>query len=93
MSLATLPSISVIVPVYNGASVLPLCLGAIAAADYGSYECIVVDDGSTDGSETIAAEFSMPVRMVKIADGPRGPAYARNRGAEMATGEILFFVD
>jgi glycosyltransferase involved in cell wall biosynthesis len=87
------PSVSVIVPVYNGASVLRLCLEAIAATDYHSYECIVVDDGSTDDSGSIAAKFSMTVRIVKIADGPRGPAYARNRGAEAATGEILFFVD
>jgi len=87
------PSISVIVPVHNGAAFLRMCLDAVAATDYRSYECIVVDDGSTDDSETIAAEFSMPVRIVSIADGPRGPAYARNRGAEVARGEILFFVD
>ena len=86
-------AISVIIPVHNGAAFLRLCLEAVAAADYRSYECIVVDDGSTDDSRTIAAEFSMPVRIIKIADGPRGPAYARNRGAEVATGEILFFVD
>ena len=35
----------------------------------------------------------MPVRIVDVAEGPRGPAYARNRGAELARGEILFFVD
>jgi glycosyltransferase involved in cell wall biosynthesis len=87
------PSISVIVPVHNGAAFLRMCLDAVAATDYRSYECIVVDDGSTDDSEKIAAEVSMPVRIVKIADGPRGPAYARNRGAEVASGEILFFVD
>jgi len=93
MPLESGPSVSVIVPVYNGASVLRLCLEAIAATDYRTYECIVVDDGSTDNSESIAAEMSMPVQIIKIADGPRGPAYARNRGAEVATGEILFFVD
>ena len=87
------PAISVIIPVYNGAAVLRLCLEAVAATDYPSYECIVVDDGSTDGSREIAAGFPMPVRLVDIADGPRGPAYARNRGAELARGEILFFVD
>jgi glycosyltransferase involved in cell wall biosynthesis len=87
------PSVSVIIPVYNGAAFLRLCLEAVAATDHHSYECIVVDDGSTDGSRAIAAEFPMPVRIVDIADGPRGPAYARNRGAEVARGEILFFID
>jgi glycosyltransferase involved in cell wall biosynthesis len=79
--------------VYNGAAFLRMCLEAIAATDYGSYECVVVDDGSTDNCGTIATEFSMLVRIIKIADGPRGPAYARNRGAEVTGGEILFFVD
>jgi glycosyltransferase involved in cell wall biosynthesis len=55
------------------------------------YECIVIDDGSTDDSEAIAREFH--VKILKIAEGPRGPAHARNRGAEAARGQILFFVD
>ena len=93
MSVEPGPSISVIIPVYNGAAFLRLCLEAVAATDYRSYECIVVDDGSTDDSRTIAAEFPMPVRIVDIAEGPRGPAYARNRGAELARGDILFFLD
>src|SRR5262245_32491625 len=88
-----LPSVSVIIPVYNGAAFLRLCLEAVAATDLHSYECIVVDDGSTDGSRTIAADFPMPVRIVDVSEGPRGPAYARNRGAEIARGEILFFID
>ena len=87
------PNVSVIIPVYNGAAYLNLCLQALAASDYRSFECIVVDDGSTDGSRRIVAEFPMPVRIVNIANGPRGPAYARNRGAEVAHGTILFFVD
>jgi glycosyltransferase involved in cell wall biosynthesis len=87
------PSISVIIPVYNGAASLRMCLEAVSATDYRSYECIVVNDGSTDHSRTIAAKFPMPVRIVDIADGPRGPAYARNRGAQLARGKILFFVD
>jgi glycosyltransferase involved in cell wall biosynthesis len=93
MSVEPVPTISVIIPVYNGAAYLNLCLQAIAASDYRSYECIVVDDGSTDGGRSIAAQFPMSVRVVHLAEGPRGPAYARNRGAEVARGEILFFVD
>jgi GT2 family glycosyltransferase len=93
MTVEPLPTVSVIIPVYNTAAFLRLCLEAVAASDYRSYECIVVNDGSTDGSRTIAADFPMPVRIVDIAAGPCGPAYARNRGAEAARGAILFFLD
>src|SRR4029434_5279338 len=93
MTVEPAPTISVIIPVYNGAAYLNSCLKAVAASDHRSYECIVVDDGSTDGGRSIAAQFPMSVRVVHLAEGPRGPAYARNRGAEAARGAILFFLD
>jgi glycosyltransferase involved in cell wall biosynthesis len=93
MSVEPAPTISVIIPVYNGAAYLNLCLQAVAASNFRSYECIVVDDGSRDGGGSIAAQFPMSVRVVHLAEGPRGPAYARNRGAEAARGAILFFLD
>jgi glycosyltransferase involved in cell wall biosynthesis len=83
--------ISVIIPVHNSAGSLSRCLEAVAASDYPTYECIVVDDGSTDSSRIIATEFS--ARVLELTGGPFGPAYARNRGAEAARGEILLFVD
>ncbi len=84
--------ISVIIPVRNADSTLGRCLQALAeAAAHSDYECIVVDDGSTDDSAAIAEAY--PVRVVKLSGGPRGPAYARNRGAEAARGDILFFID
>ena len=54
-------------------------------------ECIVVDDGSTDDSASIARQFG--ARVLRLSDGPFGPAYARNRGAEAALGAVIFFVD
>jgi len=87
------PNISVIIPVYNGAEFMRRCLEAVLASDGASYECIVVNDGSTDASADITAQFWDRVRLVNLTDGPRGPAYARNRGGEVARGEILFFVD
>jgi GT2 family glycosyltransferase len=86
-----LPEITVIVPVYNGASYLHRCLESITTSTYGSYSCIVVNDGSTDESAIIAAQFH--TRVLQLAEGPFGPAYARNRGAAAARGSILFFVD
>jgi glycosyltransferase involved in cell wall biosynthesis len=85
------PMISVIIPVYNASAFLSSCLDAVGASDYPSYECIVVNDGSTDGSDEVARKY--PVRILNVPGGPFGPAYARNRGAEVAHGRILFFLD
>ena len=89
----TAPFMSVIVPVYQGAHVLPRCLSALRASEMprGSWELIIVDDASTDATALIAAEFADAV--VRLPDRPRGPAYARNRGVELARGEIVVFVD
>jgi glycosyltransferase involved in cell wall biosynthesis len=87
------PFMSVIVPVYQGARVLPRCLAALRASEMpdGSWELIVVDDASTDATALVAAEFADAV--VRLPDRPRGPAYARNRGVELARGEIVVFID
>ena len=87
------PFMSVIVPVYQGARVLPRCLAALRASEMppGSWELIVVDDASTDATALVAAEFADAV--IRLPDRPRGPAYARNRGVELARGEIVVFVD
>jgi len=87
------PFMSVIVPVYQGSRVLPRSLAALRASDMpeGSWELLVVDDASTDATALIAAEYADTV--VRLPGQPRGPAYARNRGVEMARGEIIVFID
>src|SRR5882724_6652095 len=90
---ATRPSeigLSVIVPVHNNPGDLRLCLGALRAAITRESEVIVVDDGSTDETASVAARMSVPV--VALAENS-GPAAARNEGARRAGGAILFFVD
>ncbi|CCY15161.1 glycosyltransferase group 2 family protein [Prevotella sp. CAG:755] len=47
------PTISVIVPVYNVAALLPRCIDSLLAQNFADYEVLLVDDGSTDGSEAI----------------------------------------
>ncbi len=81
--------VSVIVPVYNDACNLRRCLTALAARPPGC-EVLVVDDGSTDDSSSVAATFG--ARVLRL-EANRGPAAARNHGARHAHGEILFFVD
>lgn len=82
--------ISIIIPVHNDAKRLRICLEAITRSNYPSYECIVVDDASTDGTISVAKKF--PVKLIELSMN-RGPAHARNRGASAASGDILFFVD
>jgi glycosyltransferase involved in cell wall biosynthesis len=83
-------AISVIVPVYNSASYLRSCLEHLRNSTFTDFECIVVDDGSTDESQAVAAEFG--VRVVPTSRRS-GPAFARNLGVREARGEILFFID
>lgn len=87
------PSLSVVVPVLNGMTVLPSCLEALATSDLprDRWELVVVDDGSTDGTRDLAEQHAD--RVVVVDDGPKGPAFARNRGSESASGEILLFID
>ncbi|MGP0071934.1 MAG: glycosyltransferase family 2 protein [Bryobacteraceae bacterium] len=85
-----MPSISVVIPAYNGGRNLDQCLSAVERLAASPREVIVVDDGSSDGSIERAA--ARGVRILKTS-GRRGPAVARNIGAQAATGEILFFLD
>ena len=84
------PRVSVVVPVHNGGETLALCLSPLTAVAGDRVEVIVVDDRSTDASAAIAASAGATV--VPNPRG-RGPAAARNVGAERARGAILFFVD
>ncbi len=83
--------ISIIVPVRNSAATLPACLDALAAQTLprDRYEIIVVDDGSTDNTADVARRPGVTCMSIP----PAGPAAARNRGAQLARGELLLFTD
>jgi len=85
--------LSVIIPVRDSSATLPRALTAILASDLprDDYEVIVVDDASSDGSAELASRYADTV--VRLSGRGCGPAYARNRGAELAQGEFLAFVD
>jgi len=83
-------SISVVIPVHNGMEHLRHCLESLRASELQPTELIVVDDGSTDDSASIAAGFGAKVLST---DGKSGPSRARNLGAQAAQGDILLFLD
>lgn len=84
------PTISIIIPVYNGGVSFKHCLQSAAAVQSQVLETIVIDDGSDDGSGEIAKQMGA---VVHCFPAPGGPARARNRGAQLAKGDILFFID
>lgn len=86
------PLLSVIIPAYNGAAFLAEAVESIYQQNYRSLEIIIVDDGSTDDTARIAANFKDDVRYVYQAHSGR-PAAGRNRGVKESVGEIIGFLD
>ena len=66
------------------------CLESLANSHASGWECIVVDDGSTDDSAVVALEFKA---QVVSTGGRRGPAHARNLGVKATQSDIVFFLD
>ncbi len=90
MSFSADVSLSVIIPVYNGGDSFRQCLASLASTQLFPKELIVVADGDTDGSWQVAEACGATVLRQPTT---QGPATARNRGAKIATGDILFFID
>ncbi len=84
------PTISVIVPVYNGGGEFRRCLENLSRTDPPPDEIIVVTDGATDGSSDLAESFGALVLKLPVTGGP---ARARNHGARRAAGGVLLFID
>lgn len=86
--------VSVIVPVYNTAKYVRYCVESILSQTMKEFELILVDDGSSDGSEKICDEYSNEFpNVVSLHQKNRGVSAARNLGIEMASGDYIVFVD
>jgi glycosyltransferase involved in cell wall biosynthesis len=84
------PTISVIIPAFNAEATLPACIHALdRQIGAPSFEVIVVDDGSRDGTATVAAAEGVSVERIAHT----GAAAARNRGVQVALGTLLLFTD
>lgn len=86
--------ISVIIPVYNIQQHLRECLDSVLGQSYPHLQVICVDDGSTDESPAILAQYAQKDNRVQvIRQQNAGPGAARNTGLEAATGEYVIFLD
>lgn len=87
-------AISIIVPVYNVHDRLLDCLDSICAQSMKDFECILVDDGSTDGSSQLLDEYARTdSRFLVIHQENAGVGAARNRGLQRAKGMFITFID
>ena len=89
-----MPAISVLLPAYNAESTLAAALRSVQRQTEVDWECVVVDDGSQDGSERVARAFAAGdtrFRVVRLAHG--GIVAALNAGAELCRGELVARMD
>lgn len=88
------PVISIIIPVYNAENFLRQCLDSIIVQTYQKWECILVDDGSTDNSGKICDEYTIKdTRFTVFHKENGGVSSARNKGLEEIKGEWVYFSD
>jgi len=91
-----LPAVTVIIPVYNGEQFLAAAIESVRQQTYKPLEVIIVDDGSTDHSAAIVANYrtaGLGAWLRYLHQANAGPAVARNYGLALAQGEVIAFLD
>lgn len=87
-----MPQVSVTIPLYNKGPYIRRALDSVLAQTFGDFECMVVDDGSTDDGPEIVKSYADPrVRLIQQANA--GPGAARNRGVRETTAPYVTFLD
>lgn len=86
-----MPFFSIIIPSYNRRDLIRITLDSVLSQQCTDNEVIVVDDGSTDGTLDVLAAYGSRIRVVEQKNA--GPGPARNRGADVASGQYLAFLD
>lgn len=87
------PKISVVIPAYNEATYIDRLLEALANQSFRDFEVIVSDAQSQDGTAKVVETFSKKLDIRLVSSPPRGPGAGRNKGAKIARGEWLLFLD
>lgn len=87
--------ISIIIPVFNTENYISQCLDSILLQTYHSYEIICINDGSTDNSSKILAQYQNKYpQKINVFNLPhKGQAFSRNFGIQKANGEFILFID
>lgn len=85
------PTVSVIIPTYNRAHLVKEAIDSVLSQTYRDFEIIVVDDGSTDGTEQVLAPYKD--KIIYIYQENQGGAVARNTGIKAARGKYIAFLD
>lgn len=89
-----MPRLTVVVPVYNVERYLGECLDSLLAQDFGDFEAVLVNDGSTDGSRAICERYCARDARLRLVDKPNGGlSSARNAGMAAARGDYVSFLD
>lgn len=90
----TEPRVSVIVPVYNGERYLRPCIDSILGQTFRDMEIILVNDGSTDASAAMLAEYAAKDERIRVEEHANcGVGATRNKAIELARGEYIRFID
>ena len=95
-SASPLPLVSLVIPVYNAAPYLRMCLDSVLGQTYPALDIVCVNDGSSDGSLQILQEYAAGDKRIRIfskANEGKGAASARNMGLSRVAGEYVQFVD
>lgn len=88
------PKISIIVPIFNMEKLMRRCIDSLLAQTFTDFECILIDDGSTDGSWCICQEYEKTDSRIKIFHKVNGGlSDTRNYGLERAAGKYTIFAD
>lgn len=86
--------VSIIIPLYNAEKYIKDALDSVLSQSYSNWQCIIVDDGSTDSSKIIALEYcKKDVRFRYYYQSNSGPSAARNHGLKIATGDYIQYLD
>lgn len=90
-SISTEPAVSICIPTYNRKNYLKEAIDSILAQTYKDYEIVIVDDGSTDGTEEMIKSLNLPIMYHRQPNS--GDAAARNKLIELARGKYISFLD
>ena len=90
-----LPKVSIIIPTYNRANLLPRAINSVLNQTFKDFELIIVDDGSTDNTRKVVKEFEEKDSRIKYIwqENFGGPAKPTNTGLKISKGKYIAFLD